>query len=130
METEDASLNEEVIVRGSPDHDCYISGLTRQDEVVIAVEAVGLAEVAVPKVQSVSEAELFRHKMKNLDGTWCMWPTQPEEWWDPTALAKIIDVFFHKRLGTSRRANLDEILIWHLACVQRYAGCSSASPRW
>jgi hypothetical protein len=30
-------------------------------------------------------------------------------------------VFFHRRLGTSRRANLDEILIWHLTCVQRYA---------
>ena len=54
METEDASLNEEVIVRGSPDHDCYIGGLTRRDEVVVAIEAVVLAEAAVPKVQSVS----------------------------------------------------------------------------
>jgi hypothetical protein len=63
VETENASLNEEVIVRGSPDHDCYVGGLTRQDEVVIAIEVVVLAEVAVPKVQSVSEAELFRDKV-------------------------------------------------------------------
>ena len=84
METEDASLNEEVIVRGSPDHDCCIGGLTRQDEVVVAIEAVVLAEAAVPKAQSVSEAEWFRHKVKNLDGTWCMWPTRPGKWRDPT----------------------------------------------
>jgi hypothetical protein len=66
VETEDASLNKEVIGCGSPDHDCYIGRLTRQYEVVIAIEALVLAEVAVPKFQSVSEAELFRDKVKNL----------------------------------------------------------------
>jgi hypothetical protein len=51
VETEDASLNEEVIVCGSPGRDCCIGGLTRQDEVVITIEAVVLAGVAVPKFQ-------------------------------------------------------------------------------
>jgi hypothetical protein len=51
VETEDASLNKEVIVCGSPDHDCYVGGLTSQYEVVIAIEELVLAEVAVPKFQ-------------------------------------------------------------------------------
>jgi hypothetical protein len=85
VETEDASLNKEVIVYGSLDHDCYIGGLIRQYEVVIEIEALVLAEVAVTKSQSVSEVELFRDKVKNLDGIRRTLPTRPGKWWDPTA---------------------------------------------
>jgi hypothetical protein len=59
VETEDAKLNEEIIVCGSSDHDCCIGGLTRQAEVVIALERVVSTEAAVPNFQYVIEAELF-----------------------------------------------------------------------
>jgi hypothetical protein len=59
METEDAKLNEEVIVCGSSDHDCYIGGLTKLAEVVIALEMEVSAEAAVPNFHYVNEAELF-----------------------------------------------------------------------
>jgi hypothetical protein len=127
VETEDASLNEEIFFGGSPDHDCYVRRVTGQDEDVVL-----FAEGVVLGFRSAKEAGWSPYQLKNLDGAWCSRPTRPGKWWDPTARETIIlDLAcVPRKLGTSRMVNLDARRMWHLTCVQRHAGCSSASAGW